>query len=206
VRTGISRGVSLTIERMMAKNPAGRVQTARDLCEMIDEQCLGERDLARELGLERPKAKESLWDMKVAIGGRVEKRRFSISDVRTRIRKGQIKRDTPTRRAGKRGEYQPAGSFHELAREFPQSYATPAAGAKDAKGATTTTTRTQMHDLLSRFDKEKRSHARKRKLKKLVPFLVEFAVLAICIWAAIRFWPQISEFVSGLLGKGGETP
>lgn len=203
VRPGIPRGVSLTIERMMAKNPDGRVQTARELCQLIDEQCLGERDIARELGLGAPGEKESLWDMKVAIGNRMEKRRFAISGIRARIRKGQITRDTPTRRAGTRGQYQPAGSFRELAREFPQDYAT---RVEPGQKAGQSTTRMQMKDLLSDFDKAKRSHARKRKLKRLIPFVVELAVLAIVVGVAIRFWPQISTFVAGLLGRGGETP
>jgi serine/threonine protein kinase len=202
VRSGIPRAVSTTIERMMAKKPDMRVQSARELCQTIDEKCLGDRDLARELGLERKKADESLWDMKVAIGERVERRRFSTSDVRARIRKGQITRQTPTRRAGTRGEYMPAGSFRELEREFPRDYA---ARVEVGKKEETPSTRAQLHTLVTDFDKEKRKHARKKKLKKLVPLLVKLAVLAAIVAAAIYFWPQIKPLIPGLAEEATET-
>ena len=203
VRTGIPRAVSMTIERMMAKKPEDRIQTAAELCEIIDEQCLGERDIARELGLAHRRANENLWDMKVAVGDRVERRRFSVSEIRERMRKGQITRETPARRSGTRAEWQPAGAYRELQREFPQDYAVRAEQAKQEDG---TSTRAQLHDLVSHFDRAKRSYSRKKKAKRLLPILLELAALAVIIGVAAYFWPQIREFAAGLLGKSAQAP
>ena len=198
VRAEVPRGVSLTIERMMAKKPEDRVQSARELCTVIDEQCLGDRDITRELGMGRPKVQESFWDMKVGVGERVEKRRFSLSEVRERIRKGQITRDTPTRPSGVGGAYQPAGAFRELEREFPRDYAVRVPGDKD-RGKTTA--RAQMHDLVTHFDDAKKAHDRRRKLKRLVPILIELVVLLIIAGIVRHFWPQIKGYASRLLSK-----
>jgi serine/threonine-protein kinase len=203
IRPGLPRAVSLTIERMMAKSPDSRVQSARELCGIIDEQCLGERDITKELGLGARKVEESLWDMKIAVGNRLERRRFSLPEVRERMRKGQVSRETPTRRAGTRDEYQPAGSFTDLQKELSRDYAVRASMATRPAEASP---RAQMHDLLTHFDQAKRSHARKRKLKKLVPVLVELVILLVVVALAVKFWPQIRGLVSGLIGKGAEEP
>jgi serine/threonine protein kinase len=201
VRTGIPRGVSMAIERMMAKRPEDRVQSCRDLCTIIDEQCTGERDLAKELGMARPKPKESLWDMKVLVGGRQERRRFTLSEVRERIRKGQITRETPAHPA-EGGEYQPAGSFRDLGREFPKDYAIRVAADKSDGMAVT---RAQLHDLVTHFDEAKRDHARKKALKAWIPRLIKLAVLVVIALVVWHFFPQIKGLVTGLLQKKAET-
>ncbi len=123
------RGVSFTIDRMMAKDPDQRVQSAEDLIKIIQEQCMGPRDVTGELGLGKKKRPESLWDVQLSVGGRLEKRRLSVADIRTRVRRHEINKDTPVRRAGTREQYQPASSFRELEREFPRDYAMVAGAA-----------------------------------------------------------------------------
>ena len=203
LRTDVPRGVSFTIERMMAKEPDRRIQSARDLCQIIREQCMGERDIAKELGLDRPKAQESMWDMKLHVAGGLEGRRLSLSDVRTRIRKGLIARDTPTRRAGNHGSYQPASAFRELAREFPRDYAVPTETDISTPDATT---RAQLHTLVKDFDKEKRAYGRRRKLHRLVPYLISLGVLTAFAVAAWQLWPTIRGFLGGLAGGGDPAP
>jgi len=198
VQPGVPRGVSLTIEQMMAKDPDHRIQTARQVCEMIRERCLGERDIARELGLERKKAPESLWDMKIVVGGRLEKRRFALSEVRTRIRKGQVTRDTPTRRAGSRDEYQPAAAFRELAREFPRDYAVRTVTDIPKEGADA---RAQLHTMVEHFDDMQRAHRRKRMLRRWTPYLVQLAVLLALAALVWKFWPNIRDLVTGLVQR-----
>jgi len=199
VRPGLPRSISLTIERMMAKDPANRIQTAKELCQIIRDQCLGERDIGKELGLDRPTVSESMWDMKILVGKRLERRRMSLTEVRQRISKGIVTRDTPARPAGSRKEWQPAASYKELAREFPRDYAVrvePSA-KKDARSA-----RAQLHELVTHFDRASTRYRRKQKLKKSTPYLIEAVIALILIGAAIYFWPQIREFVSGLLSRG----
>jgi len=204
VRTNIPRGISMTIERMMAKRPEDRIQSARDLCKTIDEQCTGERDLAKELGLAKPKVQESLWDMKIGVGAKAEKRRFSLSEVRERIRKGQVTRDTPARPAGTSSEYQPAAVFRELEREFPRDYAV---RVDLDKTKPQTSTRAQLHNLVTRFDEAKKQQERKKTIKKVVSALIKLAVLAAVVALVWHFWPQIRGFVSGVISKRpAETP
>jgi len=199
VRTGIPRGVSLTIQRMMAKVPERRIQTAEELCRIIEENCLGKRDIVKELGLKHEKkAEEPLWDVKVKIGDRIERRRLSLSELRVRIRKGQVTRDSPARRAGTRAPFEPAGTFRELEREFPRQFAAPTIIATKTEKPTRTS---ELHELVTHIDKKQRAYRRKKKLKKLVPHIVELVIIAALAVAVWRFWPQISGFISGLIGK-----
>ncbi len=190
LQPAVPRNVSLTIERMMAKDPDQRIQTVREVCRMIEERCLGERDVARELGLDKPQAQEQIWEVKVAVGGRVEKRRLSVSDLRTRIRKGQITRETPARRLSGHSEYQPAGSFRDLEREFPRDYATATVTHLPTEKPGT---RHELHQLVTEFDSAQTSYARKRALKKLVPLLVKLGILGAIIVLIWRMWPSISS-------------
>ncbi len=196
----VPRAVSLSIERMMAKEPDRRFQSATEVCEHIREHCLGKRDIKKELGVgaeAKTEAKEDLWDMKVAVKGRVEKRRFSLAELRARIRKGQIGRETPAKRVGESGPYQPAGSYSELEREFPRDYAMAAAGQKDGDAPSS---RSELRSLLTHYDESARSYHRKRGLKKLVPLLIKLgiaAVVALVIWL---FWDSISGVLSGFMG------
>jgi len=198
VRSDVPRSVSMLIERMLAKKPESRVQSAGELCKLIDEHCLGDRDVAKELGLQKRKIAESFWDMQVAAGRGVEKRRFDLTEVRQRIRRGQVTRDTPTRRAGTHDAYQPAGSFRELQREFPHDYAVSSAYATKPEVGTA---RAELHTLVAGFDKAKRGYSRRRTAKRLAPLLIQAAIVLAIIVAAVIFWPKISGLISGLLSK-----
>jgi serine/threonine protein kinase len=198
VQPGIPRPVSLVIERMLAKEPDGRIQSMSELVDYIDTKCKGERDITDELGLQKRASTESLWDMKVAAGSGIEKRRYSLSEVRSHIREGRVTRETPTRRAGEHGSYQPAGSFTELQREFPRDYAVSARGGAKQE---THTSREELHDLVSHFDKAKKGYSRKKKFRKLGPFAVKALILGVIVILAVVFWPKISGAVSGLLGQ-----
>jgi serine/threonine protein kinase len=197
------RGVSFTIDRMMAKDPDQRIQTAEDLCQVIEEQCIGPRDVVGELGLGERKRPESLWDVKLSVGNRVEKRRLSVADMRERIRKKQITAETPVRRAGTRDEYQPAGSFRELEREFPRDYAVRAAATQVSEPSST---HSKLHDLMTHYDEASRAHRRKKALKGALPILIKLAVLLVVAGVIWAYRTPIWDFISGLIGGGGEAP
>ncbi len=201
VRSAVPRPVSVTIERMMAKDPDRRIQTAEDVCETIRTQCLGDRNILRELHVDAEKPSGELWDVQIAVHGRREKRRLSLDQLRKRIRKGQVTRDTPARPAGRRVAYEPAGSYRRLAREFPQDYAVSVGQPEESEE---TTTRAELHDLMAHFDKEKRSYRRKKKLRKMVPALIKLAVLGALVLIAWRFWPEITDFLARLVGEAPE--
>ena len=195
VLPGTPRGVSFTIDRMMAKDPAQRIQSADELVKIIREQCMGPRDLVSELGMTDKKPAESLWDVQMSVAGRVEKRRLSLADIRTRARNKQINKDTPVRRAGTRDKYQPAGSFRELEREFPRDYAAPADAVTRIEP---TATHTQLHNLMSNYAAEKRSYKRRQGLKGILPYVIEIVVI-LAIGAVVwHYWTPISGFLSGL--------
>lgn len=198
INPAVPKGVSLTIERMMAKQPDNRVQTARELVELIDSQCVGDRDVEEELGLGRKRARESMWDVKVPVRGRLEKRRFSLSEFRKLARKGVVTRDTPARPAGRHEQYQPASAFTELARELPRDYSV---HVHTADTQPTPTSRSKLHDLVSHFDAEKKAYRRRKKLKRALPHVLSLAIFAAVALAVWHWWPQISSFVGGLLGR-----
>ncbi len=198
VRKGIPRQVSMTIQRLMAKEPDQRVQSAGELCELIRNECLGTRDIRSELGLQERRSEEGLWNMKIQVGGRVEKRRLSLIEIRQRIKKGHVTRDTPARRAGERGAYMPAGSFRELAPEFQSDYAV---SAKTVVDRDAPHTRQELHELVSGFDGARRSYRRKKKLKKMLPGLLKLAVVAAVGVLIYLFRAPIWGLISGLIGK-----
>ncbi|NLW51370.1 MAG: protein kinase [Candidatus Brocadiaceae bacterium] len=197
VRPDVPRAVSALIEHMLAKKPEDRVQSARELCRLIDERCLGERDIRRELGLQKPEAAAGQWDMRVAEGGGVEVRRFSLPALRERIRKGQVSRDTPARRAGTHGAWQPAGAFRELQPEFPRGRSAPV--DRDAP-TQPGTVRAQLHSLMGDIEQQNRAYTRRLRMKRLAPLLIQAAVLLALIIALVVFWPQIWSVLSRLFG------
>ena len=202
VRPGLPRGISLTIERMMAKEPDRRIQTVQDLCQVIRDECMGDRDVVKELGLQERTSSRDMWEMKVVVGKRAERRRMSIGDIRERINKGQVTKETPARRVGSRGEWQPAGSYKELAPEFPKDFAKHVTTPKpEERGA-----RAELHQMLTQFDKASRSYGRKKKFRKLLPYLIEGGIILILVIVGIIFRAQIWDFVSGLLGGSAEAP
>jgi len=202
VRPGLPRGISLTIERMMAKEPDRRIQTVQDLCQVIRDECMGDRDVVKELGLQERTSSRDMWEMKVVVGKRAERRRMSIGDIRERINKGQVTKETPARRVGSRGDWQPAGSYKELAPEFPKDFAKHVTTPKpEERGA-----RAELHQMLTQFDKASRSYGRKKKFRKLLPYLIEGGIILILVIVGIIFRAQIWDFVSGLLGGSAEAP
>jgi len=193
VNPAVPRRVSITIQRMMAKDPDQRIQTARELCRIIEEQCFGERDLLKELGITRDEVADVLWDAMVVEEGRVQKRRFSPMELREQIRKGLVTPDTPVRRVGTDADYQPARVYGELAADFPKRE-TPSSYGRDA--AALSDTRLRIRELLSHYDEERRSYHRRQRWHRIVPYLVELAGLVVvtallyyyrgALWGLIR--------------------
>jgi len=203
VRPEVPRGVSMVIERMMAKDPAARVQSTEAVATLIHERCMGERDVVKELGLEGAVDAGGLWEMMVEVGGKLSQRRMSLDEVRDRAKRGQIKKSTPTRRAGTSNEFQPARDFVELSKEFFRDYAVKGGRKRGEAPAS----RRKMHDLVANYDQAERSYRRKKVWKKWKPRLIGLAVVAALALAAWHFWPQIWELVAPLIGEAaGNSP
>ncbi len=192
-RQDVPRPVCRIIEQMMAKEPEARIQSAEELCELIRKHA-GRRDVRRELGLEPEPAREKLWDVKLMVQGKPEKRRLSTSEVKEAIRRGRLTARTPTRPSAPHGRYQPLASYPELVRSSALRRApTIAPGQKGGS-----TTRGELEHLLTHYDEESRAYKRARKLRRLYPVLIRVAValvLAGLVWV-------FREQVMALLVRG----
>ena len=197
LKPGLPRGVSLVIERMLAKDPANRVQTCAELAKLIEEQCLGERDITRELGLAERDAAGQMWEVRIPVQGKLDRRRMTLDDLKRRIRKGSIDRDTPARRAGSH-EWSKAVSFKELLREFPSDYAVTAQGKVEAPADSA---RSEMKTLMGSFDQAKKRHDRKKAAKNRLPLIIEAIVVLAVMAAVIVFWSDIIGLAYKLMGQ-----
>jgi eukaryotic-like serine/threonine-protein kinase len=197
VKPGIPRGVSIVIEHMMVKEPERRTQSALEAAALIRERCMGERDVAKELGIQKDDVGD-LWEMQIQVGQKRAIRRMSMDEVRQRAQRGQIDKKTPTRRAGEHAEFQPAQDFVELSRELFRDYAVRAGARRDDAPPS----RRRMHDLVSNYDEAERAHKRKRAWKKWKPRLIKVAAVAVLAAVAFAFWPQISGMVSDITNEG----
>ena len=202
MRGRIPRAVMVTIERMMAKDPDSRVQSARELCEVIKQQCLGDRDVLKELGLKGVEEEEMLWDVKVDINGRLDRRRLSEEQIKERIGQGQIMPDTPMRRVGTRGPFAAARKMPVVNRLFvSQEVADMATQIVNAEQAALRQ-KEKMHEAVAEVDKADRRGRRVRVLRKLKKIAVRLLIVAILLAAAGYFF---RDRLAGFLGLA-ETP
>jgi hypothetical protein len=190
VRPAVPLGVSQTIDRMMAKDPGMRIQSAEDLCKMIDARCSGRRDIVDELGLHKEDQPKPMWEMKVLVNGRPEKRRLSMEDVQERYKKGQVTSETPTRRVGMHGKYQPAREFLELDRQVFRDY------SLAPRNRETNRARKKLSDLVSNYDDAEKKYKRRRWLKGAQLWLVHAAILLVLLGLAYFFWPHVRSLVA----------
>lgn len=149
VWSGIPRSVSLAIQRMMAKEPDHRFQTAAEVVEFIRERCLGARDIRQELQLDSSEGEDAVWEVQLREDDRMQVCRLEHPEVQEKIKQGEINRNTPAKKADAAGGYQPAGSFSDLAREFIPRH--PAAAREKPKTGQSTTW-IQVKELVSDLD------------------------------------------------------
>jgi hypothetical protein len=107
---------------MLTRLPGMRIQTGGQLCRIMEARCAARQGVVDELALPETGVQGSAWEMKLQINGRTEKRRLRLEDVRERYERGQITRETPTRRVGYHDAYRPAQEFSELDREVFSRY------------------------------------------------------------------------------------
>ncbi|MCD6416793.1 MAG: serine/threonine protein kinase [Planctomycetes bacterium] len=211
VRADVPRAVSIVIERMLSKEPARRMQSAEELCEIIRSKCLGPRDLRKELQLDEVHADKPEWEVKIMVAGNEERRRLSRAEVPKRVRAKTLTRETPTRRIGDHGPYRPARMFPDLERLLPSDRPTVAAGpAPTGPQVRRTKTRppagsqkpggSMLHTMIQDYDKEEKAYRKKKRMEKLAPLLIKCAILAALVFLALWFWPKIWGFLSGLIG------
>ncbi len=139
LRADVPAPVARTIERMLAKDPADRIQTADELCAIVRSECLAQGSPASR-GLPaapavptavpsvaappvaaaspEPRIRESLWEVQVRSGDGSSRESLFLSELKQKIRSGQVLADTPVRPAGSEAGYQPAATLPVLQREF----------------------------------------------------------------------------------------
>jgi len=197
-RTTLRKGVILTIQRMMAKRPEARIQTMREVIETIKEQCLGERDIFKELGVKKEAAADVAWYLKSIKDGKEKTVRVSHVRLTQMIQWGKISPDTLVCRANEQGLFVPIHKEPALAPMLPTTITPPPSKKRD-KAPHRAGKHESLHSYLEHFDENETRRRRKKKLKKLA-----WTVLKILIWLAVigalylgyqRFWPQISEAI-----------
>ena len=222
VRRQAPRGVVLTVERMMAKKPEARIQTMRQLVQIINEQCLGERDIRKELHLEETPDVKPLWEIRMEKDDGVKK--FALPDERIRdlIRRGKLPPDLQVRRGGKGEVYRAMRNVPTLAALIPRMLlhtqakkdqanagkGTARAKADEAgkkpKDKKDKKKRTTLHEFVTHFEDYERDYERKKQRKKLKKVIVALAILVPVVVALIlvykHFQPQIMELVDSIRG------
>jgi serine/threonine-protein kinase len=109
--------VSKIIERMMAKDPNERCQTAADVTAAV--RAAFPEDAARMPLLEAPVAVgPALYEVEVPTSSGVRSRSLFVSELKAGIRAGQIKADTPVRPLHSDAVFRPVRTIPELAGEF----------------------------------------------------------------------------------------
>jgi hypothetical protein len=111
---------------------------------------------------------------------------MSLDGIRRRVNSGQVRADTPTRRAGTHERYQPAREFTELRREFFRDYAVQAGPKADEESSA----RQQMKALLTDYEKFGRGR-RRRKAVTLRGALITVAITAAIVVALWLMWPMM---------------
>jgi serine/threonine protein kinase len=206
MRSQALKNVTLTIERMMAKDPDTRIQTMREVARVIKDQCLGQRDVLKDLGVKARAPEKRVWQLKVKRDG-VE-REVDVSDEKLRelIRRGQVSREMPVRPAGSSTPYKPVREIHTLAAAFPSvGPAAPTVVEKSAKGKKGRKEkggkkdRTTLHDFVAHYDEYERGFRRTKKLKKLAKALLRLIIIAAFLFglymAYKHFGPGIIESI-----------
>ena len=213
LRTRIPRDVMLTIERMMAKSPNTRIQTMQEAARTIRDQCLGQRDILKELGVKEGAIRRPEWIIKVRKGDTVKEYRMPEHRLRELIRRGKVSPEVPARRADTQSVYAPVGRIRALA-------ATPSATRRataptrveprtppKARGAKRpASTREGLRDLITHYDEYDRKYRRKRKFRKLagagLKLLILAAVIGGLILAYKYLWPHILEYIKSFGASG----
>jgi hypothetical protein len=200
-RPSVPVAVSQVIDRMMAKSPDLRIQSASELCSIIDARCAGRRDIVDELGLGDRSSGEPAWEMKVEVRGKLEKRRLNLDEVRERYKRGQVTRETPTRRVGVHGKYEPAREFLELDREVFRDYAVTAHGPQHASS-----THKQLHELVTHYDEQEKRFRRRKWLRRLKRWALHAVILLVLAVLALLLWPEIRSLVAAPEASESSSP
>ena len=200
------KGVTLTIERMMAKDPDTRIQTMQELARVIKEQCLGERDILKDLGVKKGEAEKQVWQLKVKRDGVVKELDVPHEKLREMIRRGQVSREMPVRPAGSDKPYKPVKEIRALAGALPRGgpaaptvVEEPLKGKKGLKKKRDKKAPATLHDLVANYDQYERGHRRTKKLKKLGKVLLRLIIIAAFLFglymAYKHFGPGIIESI-----------
>ena len=219
IRSRLPKGVCLTIERMMTKNPNLRPQTMDEVATAIKKECLGERDIFKELGIEKEIKKKPDWLIKVERDGEIKELRIKEDRLRPLIQQGKIATDTLLHRAGAPDDYKPLDEIPELATYLPptlrgktlrmpeqtRSEKTIDKTKKPPKRKQKTGKRQTYHDLATNYDEFERQVRRKKKLKKLLASfrkaLIYLLVLGVIAAGLVFGWPYIGPHVNAFIEK-----
>lgn len=219
-RTDLPKAVMLTIERMMSKRPEARFQTMEEVADAIKEQCLGKRDIFKELGVEKEAHREKEWYIKSTKAGKETMVRVTEGRLMQLVRWGKISPEMLVCPSGEQGMFKPVRSFAKLVEALPtMAPTTPSDGpsAKTPKKPTAkappsaprkarpSKKRGTVHDFLEHFDEDQKRLARKKKLrkvgKKVLKWAVALAILVALFFALKHFRPQLEPIVRSWLNR-----
>jgi len=210
-RVNLPKGVMLTIERMMSKAPDARFQTMEDVADAIKEQCLGKRDVFKELGIEKEARREAEWYIKGKKGAKTTMARVTEGRLMQLVRWGKISPDTLVCPSGEQGMFKPVQSFPKLAQALPTMTPTTPSGKPSSKTAKRAASRSAhrkvkssgkrrtVHDFLEHYEEDQKRVKRKKKLKKIgnkvLKWAVALAILVVLFLVLRHFRPQLEPMV-----------
>jgi len=206
-RTSVPRGVMLAIQRMMGKRPEARFQTMKDVVQTIKEQCLGGRDVFKELGVERGARETAVWYLKTVKGGKEKIVRVTQGKLLQMIRWGKISPDVLACRAGEQGLFLPIRKIPALVPSLPtMAPRQPGKGGARRKAhpvrkpAARSKAHHSLHDYIEHYDEYERRRRRKKALIKLGKAAVTLLILAAIAGALFlgykHLWPRISQSIN----------
>jgi len=205
IQTRVPRPVVLTIERMMSKAPNNRIQTMEEVVRLIETDCLGQRDIFKELGVKKVTTDVPFWHVKVRRGDRLEIVNIREDRLRVLLRRRRVPPDAPARRADERGPFVPIEKVPELAVSVPTriqtavpGVTTGTAGPAAAHPKRPATVRGALHDLVTHYDRYERKYRRKKQLKRLAGIAIKLFLAAVVVaglaLAYKYFSPRILEY------------
>ena len=210
-RTSLPKGVVYTIRRMMAKQPDLRIQTMQEVIQTINERCLGERDIFKELGIEKETPeKAKSWYLKTLKRGKETTLRVPEDKLLMMIGWGSVSANTLVCRAGEQALFKPIHSIPALAQALhittPSSSTRGGAPSKEQeapKADGDVKSKHLLHNIYTHYDAYESIRRRRKRLKQLkrtvLNVIIFAAVLGVLYLVGRHFWSEIVQLIKSLL-------
>ena len=204
LRSRIPMGVMRTVERMMAKGPDDRIQTMRELITIIETDCMGDRDILKELGMDRTRLQAPEWEIMMRKGDEMKTMRLPEDKLREVLRAGKLKPGTRARRVGGHGSFKRISEIGELADALPRmpeeaepKRKTHRKPGKDRKHPEDHRPGARLREYMAEFDKHDRRYKRRQQLVNLARKLWRVVLIAAVLGGAFAVykygWPLLKQ-------------